>query len=121
MSEPALPRPRHELRDVTARVIWPLIGCMAGMVLFAWAVTWLEYPGALHGQQVKSPAPLFPEPRLQPNPEADMAAFRARENAELDSYGWVDRPHGIVHVPIEQAMHRLAQDGIPGWQAESGR
>ena len=33
----------------------------------------------------------------------------AAQQAELDSYGWVDRETGTVHVPIEQAMREVAE------------
>ena len=28
----------------------------------------------------------------------------------LDSYGWVDRPAGIVHVPIDRAMELVSRE-----------
>ena len=55
----------------------------------------------------------FPEPRLQVAPQVDLAAMRAREDAELNSYGWVDRQAGVVRLPIERAMDLLAQRGLP--------
>ena len=54
-----------------------------------------------------------PEPRLQTAPAADLAAYLAKERKLLGSYGWVDREHGIARIPIEEAMRRLAQQGIP--------
>lgn len=54
-----------------------------------------------------------PAPMLQLNPPADLAKFRAREDDQLDSYGWVDRAKGIVHIPIEQAMKDVAARGLP--------
>jgi len=47
-------------------------------------------------------------PRLQPTPEADIAAYRRDQEALLHGYAWVDRAHGIVRMPIEQAMALLA-------------
>ncbi|HEX5463010.1 MAG TPA: hypothetical protein VFX20_23830 [Steroidobacteraceae bacterium] len=60
-----------------------------------------------------------PQPRLQTDPEADLAAYVRKERHLLNSYGWVDREHGIAHVPIEIAMERLARTGIPGFPQES--
>ena len=54
-----------------------------------------------------------PEPRLQTDPAADLAAYMAKQRELLDSYGWVDRAQGIARIPIEEAMRRLAQQGIP--------
>ncbi len=55
----------------------------------------------------------FPEPRLQTAPQVDLAALRAREDAELNTYGWIDRQAGVVRLPIEQAMNLVAQHGLP--------
>ncbi len=59
------------------------------------------------------PALKFPPPRLQPDPVADFNKFRAREEELLNSYGWVDRASGKVHIPIEQAIGVVAQTGLP--------
>jgi hypothetical protein len=32
----------------------------------------------------------------------------AQARQRLESYGWEDRARGIVHVPIERAMHDMA-------------
>jgi hypothetical protein len=45
-----------------------------------------------------------PEPRLQTEPIEDLRTLREREEAALDSYGWVDRERGVVRLPIERAM-----------------
>jgi hypothetical protein len=34
-----------------------------------------------------------------------------KEEAELHSYGWVDKNAGTVHVPIEDAMRLMLQRG----------
>lgn len=60
-----------------------------------------------------------PQPRLQTDPEADLAAYVRKERRLLDSYGWVDRQHGIAHIPIEIAMERLARTGAPGFPQAS--
>jgi hypothetical protein len=59
------------------------------------------------------PQVMFPAPRLQPNPVADLNKFRVHEEEVLNSYGWVDRASGKVHIPIEQAIAILAQTGLP--------
>lgn len=54
-----------------------------------------------------------PEPRLQSDPRQDLLRMRAEQDALLDTYGWVDRQAGIVHIPIGRAMELLAQRGLP--------
>ncbi|HEU5016901.1 MAG TPA: hypothetical protein VFT69_02895 [Pseudolabrys sp.] len=56
-----------------------------------------------------------PGPGLQTNPERDLRRLRADEERKLDTYYWIDRQKGVVHIPIEQAMKKLAATGIPGF------
>lgn len=39
--------------------------------------------------------------------------WAAAERRRLESYGWVDRQAGLVHVPIEQAMERVLRGERP--------
>ena len=57
------------------------------------------------------PGRLPPAPRLQTLPTQDLDAARAEEDRTLTTYGWVDEGAGIVHIPIEEAMRRLAARG----------
>jgi hypothetical protein len=52
-----------------------------------------------------------PAPQLQENPRRDLAELRAREQALLDAYGWIDRPAGRVRIPVSRAMELLAAEG----------
>ncbi len=66
---------------------------------------------------------LPPEPRLQGMPghqsfpSEDIREFRAQENAELNSYGWVIQPAGqqpgVVRIPIEEAKKLIVARGLP--------
>ncbi len=51
---------------------------------------------------------------------------RARQLARLGAWGWVDRPAGVAHIPIDEAM-RLVARGVrpagapsPGGQPPAG-
>jgi hypothetical protein len=57
------------------------------------------------------PGRLPPAPRLQTLPAQDLGAVRAEEDRTLTSYGWVNESAGPVHIPIEEAMRRLAERG----------
>jgi hypothetical protein len=54
-----------------------------------------------------------PEPRLQPNPAADLKAFLASEDSVLRSYAWVDKKKGIARIPIDSAMELALKKGFP--------
>jgi hypothetical protein len=114
----------HETRDINIRGVL-LFGL--GLIVTAaviHAVVWLllmgferresvakampEYPLAV-GQQNRTP----PEPRLQTNPREDLRNLRDSEDALLNSYGWVDKNKGTVHIPIQQAMKLTVRRGLP--------
>ena len=113
----------HEESDVNVRAI---LGFGAGLValavvvhLFLWwlvgaynrqaerAQTYV-YPLAA-GQQEQTP----PGPGLQDNPQQDMRDLRARQEALLKGYAWVNRDSGIARIPIEEAMRIVVARGLP--------
>ena len=111
----SFPRPDdYERRDVSLSVIAIIalallvfLGVSPIIVHFAWPTV-----GKDVDRQVRI-AP--PGPRLQTDPPDELAAYTAKEKALLNSYGWIDRAHGIARVPIEAAMKQAAQHGIDGF------
>lgn len=67
-----------------------------------------RYPLAVGQQQPMPPAPV-----LQADPARDMTDFRARDEATLESYGWVDKTAGTVHIPIDEAIRLTLERGLP--------
>lgn len=49
-----------------------------------------------------------PAPNLQIQPEKELAAMRAAEEERLTTWGWTDKSLGLAHMPIEDAIDRLA-------------
>ncbi len=89
-----------------------LVG-LIGFVLVAGALLSGFYlPG---NSIVITPAPtlLPPAPRLETYPGENFPVLHATQEAELNSYGWVDRQKGIVHIPIERAMESIAKSNLP--------
>lgn len=90
-----------------------LIGIFVFLVMGP-LVLWAAFPGATSGisrRLLVNP----PTPRLQLDPAADLARFRADEEKRLNTYYWIDKTKGIVHIPITQAMKEVAQKGLPGF------
>jgi hypothetical protein len=54
----------------------------------------------------------FPEPRLETDERNELAAPRMEEEEHLNSYGWVDQPAGVVHIPIDRAIQLVAERGL---------
>jgi hypothetical protein len=42
--------------------------------------------------------------------DARLERRRQREGQQLDSYGWIDRARGIIHIPIDEAMSRVLRE-----------
>jgi hypothetical protein len=53
----------------------------------------------------------FPGPTLQKSPQADLKQFEIEQRMALSGYGWIDRPKGLAHIPIDQAMRMIAARG----------
>ena len=54
----------------------------------------------------------FREPRLETDERNELAEPRMEEEEYLNSYGWVDQPAGVVHIPIERAIQLVAERGL---------
>src|SRR5262245_33758496 len=61
------------------------------------------------GQQPPKP----PAPQLQQYPDREMTAFRGSDTGALESYGWIDKEKGTVHIPIEDAIRLTLERGLP--------
>ena len=106
-----------ETRDVSIALALKLAGgAFAMLAACALLIVWIA-PESLHPRALSLTA--VPAPVLQISPRAEMARFKAAEEAEMASYGWVDRGQGVVRLPIGRAMEKVAKDGIPGWPAEA--
>jgi hypothetical protein len=113
--ESALPPARHEPTDISRRVLW--IGAPALIVVvIALALLVLAlFPGQAVDRTLHLPLPHYPAPELQVSPREDMEKFRAEQSRWINGTGWIDKTHGVVHIPIEDAMREVAAEGIPGW------
>ncbi len=63
------------------------------------------------GEPTSSSESVEPTP-LGPSGE-DLKNLRATEDAQLNTYGWVDRKNNIARIPIERAMDLFAQQNQP--------
>jgi hypothetical protein len=113
--ERRIPVARHERTDIGEGFIWATAALVLGvLILCACLVLWL-YPESRLDRSLHLPLPRYPAPRLQVNPASDMQHFHSEEMLRLNSSGWVDQAHGVLHIPISDAMREIAQEGIPEW------
>jgi hypothetical protein len=112
-------RPGYEQKDASPRgVVMAGIGLMLLLVLSLAVVAGLFY--FFQQRQVSAfgagPTPTAiqpPAPQLQVDPAKDLQQVRATQEAQLNSYGWVNKSAGIIHMPIDQAMQIIAEHGVP--------
>jgi hypothetical protein len=55
-------------------------------------------------------------PRLEVNPALRLPEFRAREQARVDSYEWVERGK-VARIPVARAIELIAERGLPRAEA----
>jgi hypothetical protein len=120
---PDLSRPeaRHEQSDIDVWAVGKFALALAFLCVFSFGLLFglfkffqAETGGPLPKSELNVDARrLPPEPRLQQSPVTDLREMREAEDKILNSYGWVDQAHGVVRVPIDQAINMLAQRGLP--------
>ncbi|MBK7644479.1 MAG: hypothetical protein IPJ19_15785 [Planctomycetes bacterium] len=57
-----------------------------------------------------SEAPNVEKPIFKSTGLADVRAYEAQK---LDTYYWIDEQSKVVHIPIQQAMQKLLEQGLP--------
>jgi hypothetical protein len=118
--EDKLDNERYEPRDVVigSLVKWlallfllVVIGAVVSIFLFkSWVATSPTSNTSYAFETDQTPPP---EPVIQANPAQDLILFRKAEDQKLNTYGWVDRSAGIVHIPVSLALKLTAQKGLP--------
>jgi hypothetical protein len=127
---------QYEDRDLGARgiIVFLIVLCVSGLVLclMVWGyfgyharelkkippVTGPQVIADTPNAQINPPEQRFPKPALQTDDVRDMNTLREQNNAKLGSYGYVDQKAGVAHIPIDKAMERLAQQGLPTRQGQ---
>jgi len=122
----------HNIDDIN---VWGIVRFGVGLVIIG-IVAYIGLYGLLkvferQRQASEAPPPLMargaedrlpPQPRLQMMPgsgsefkaaDYEMSTMLDEEERALDSYGWVNKDAGIVRIPIEEAMKRVLEKGLP--------
>ena len=55
----------------------------------------------------------LPSPFLQVHPHGELEDYCAKQDQQINTYGWVDQQSGIVRIPIDRAMDMSLQRGFP--------
>jgi len=121
---------QYEDRDLGARaiIVFLIVLGVSGLVLCLMVWGYFDYHSRrlnaipeVNGPQVVNtpsgeghlPEERFPKPALQTDDVREMNQLRSDNNAQLNSYGYVDQKSGTVHIPIDQAIDTVAKQGLP--------
>ncbi|HEX7830253.1 MAG TPA: hypothetical protein VF787_11385 [Thermoanaerobaculia bacterium] len=131
------PETHHESSDVPVKGLLWFIVIFVVFSIITWAVVLFMYKGFVNMERKRMDPPATAvtrphsvdvpqnQPLLQPfprpnekgeptnvpqhdTPVVDLIRLRESEAKVLNHYGWVDRQHGVVHIPIEEAKARFA-------------
>jgi hypothetical protein len=114
----------YEKRDANAKWIFGIVGFLlvSGLIMHFVLAGVMErlgktpYPtDALEGTRRGPDARVQTKsvPHLQISSAEELNEFREKEEAELKSYGWIDRTAGVVRIPVARAMDLLLERGLP--------
>jgi hypothetical protein len=130
------PDTHHESSDVPIKPLFVFIGIFIVFSFVTHFIVLFFYKGMVKMEKNRLEAPASAivrpadadvpqnQPLLQPfprrdakgtvilpqsnTPVTDLVDMRATEDVLLHTYGWVDKQHGVVHIPIEEAKKQLA-------------
>jgi len=111
----------HEISSVQVKpiVLFAIILAVTALATFATVKVLLDYMNFNYARtdvplsSLAKPEQLPPTPRLQVAPGQDLKELRAKEDAVLQGYHWVNKDLGVVGIPIEHAIELLAERGLP--------
>jgi hypothetical protein len=106
----------HERSDVDPAIVgWIAMG-LALFVLAVPLVMPLVFPQSIYrGNPAARPALAADAPSLEVNPSSSLRRQREADGEFAHSYGWIDREHKFVRIPVARAVERLLQTGLPNW------
>src|SRR3974377_27029 len=116
------PRQRHEERDINVWAIGKvgiglILTTIASILIVLGVFRFLQVQYAAHPPAqpalIQEPGQLPPEPRLVPDEPETLQEVRAAEDQILNGYSWADQQHTLVKIPINQAIDKVLQKGLP--------
>jgi len=104
-----MPNPGHEITDVHTKWIARILMGLAigGIVVQLLCGVLFVCLRKLEGPSRMNPLKEPPKPRLEIK-STGINELQAEDQKVLESYGWVNQKAGVVRIPIDRAMERLA-------------
>lgn len=106
----------YERSDIeSTNVAWLAAGLALFVIATPLLMPFVFSQSLLHRTPSAPPALSADAPRLEIAPQEDLWRLDRSEAELVNSYGWADQSHGIVRIPVKQAMKLIAKKGPPGW------
>jgi len=114
--------PGHERKEVDVLSLFTIVLILftSGVVISLIVMIMMHFFNAAEPAKTSGQANIpvtraeeFPVPRLEVKPGASLAELRAAEDADLNSYGWINRSTDTVRIPIDRAMQLIVERGLP--------
>ena len=118
----------YETRDVKIRPLVVFVAGLAIAIIASYLVVFGVFrlfntreatkdatadPAAVQRAALTDEQRLPAQPRIQANPSGEYQLLWQQEEHVLTTYGWVDRPAGLVRIPVDQAMKLVVEEGLP--------
>jgi hypothetical protein len=120
--EPHDPNFGYEIRDARARpLIWGGVATFVLLIASFLIIAGLLFLFGSNPRQTGNTLPENFQPRLptsgpilQQDGDLEGDVYIAQETEKLETYGWINRRAGTVHIPIERAMELTVERGVTG-------
>ncbi|MEP7060864.1 MAG: hypothetical protein ABI881_00565 [Betaproteobacteria bacterium] len=109
MADPPNRRMSQEPNAVDVRRVTIAAACLVAVVALCIVASVLLSRQFSRGNVQPHSLPDTGTVALEPAPGPELARFRAEKSAMLEGYRWIDRAHGVAHIPIDEAMRIVAQ------------
>jgi hypothetical protein len=110
-------------RELNFKAIFGFVIALAIVCAGAFALMWgLSVSQKKRLARQDAPPPVLAEarvqtlpagPLLQPDPDRDMRALRAHDDAVLAGWAWTDPARGHARVPVARALEIVVERGFP--------
>jgi hypothetical protein len=104
----------HEHREASPRlIVETVIGLVISVVIVCaivfgvFTIFKVQTRNEDRVSAMSGPNQLPPGPHLEVHPAEELKALRTHEDEVLNSYRWVDKASGTVHITIDKAMDEV--------------
>jgi hypothetical protein len=107
----------YERTDIESAAIAWLAAGVALFVVVNPLLMPLVFPQSMQHNNTPSAPPALSadSPLLEISARDHLRKLKRSEAEFANSYGWTDRSHDAVRIPVSRAMELIAQRGLEGW------